>query len=69
MAQARLSMRRIREILRLKAAGLSPRQIAASVGSALSTVQECLRRVSGAGLSWPLPDEMDDVRIPPDAGP
>lgn len=37
-------MRKIREMLRLQFAGMSPRQIAASVGSALSTVQGCLRR-------------------------
>ena len=56
-------MRKIREILRLKCAGLSPRQIAASVGSALSTVQECLRRAVRAQLNWPLPDELDDARL------
>lgn len=53
-------MRKIREILRLKAAGLSPRQIADSVGSALSTVQGCLRRALQAELSWPLPAELED---------
>jgi transposase len=57
-------MRKIREILRLKfAQGLSPRQIAASVGSALSTVQECLRRALQASLGWPLPQELDDARL------
>mgnify|MGYP003537124029 CR=1 FL=1 len=45
MAQARLSVRKIREVLRLKAeARLSDREIAAAIGSARSTVQECLRR-------------------------
>jgi transposase len=56
-------MRKIREILRLDATGLSPRQIAASVGGALSTVQQCLRRAAQVSLSWPLPDELDDERI------
>ncbi len=56
MAQARLSVRKIREVLRLKAeARLSDRQIAAVVGSARSTVQECLRRARAAGIGWPLP--------------
>ena len=32
MAQSRLSMRKIRDVLRLSAAGLSKRQIAASLG-------------------------------------
>ena len=57
MAQARLSVRKIREVQRLKnEAGLSDRQIAAVLGSTRSTVQECLRRARTAGLSWPLPD-------------
>lgn len=56
-------MRKIREILRLRFSGLSPRQIAASVGGALSTIQECLRRAAQASLSWPLPDELDDERL------
>lgn len=50
-------MRKIREVLRLKAeARLSDRQIAAVLGSARSTVQECLRRAREAGLGWPLPE-------------
>jgi DNA-directed RNA polymerase specialized sigma24 family protein len=45
-------MRRIREVLRLKfEAGFSDRQIAAIVGSARSTVQECLRRCREARIS------------------
>jgi len=61
VAQERLSMHTIREILRLRyGAGLSPRQIAASVGSALSTVQTCLRRADAVGVSWPLPEGLDD---------
>ena len=51
VAQARLTVRRIREVLRLKAeARLSHRQIAAVIGSARSTVQECLRRACAAGI-------------------
>ena len=56
-------MRKIREILRLKCSGLSPRQIALSVGAALSTVQECVRRAARASIAWPLPDELDDARL------
>jgi transposase len=56
-------MRKIREILRLKFAGFSPRQIAASLGHALSTIQECLRRAAQASLSWPLPQDLDDARL------
>ncbi len=58
VAQARLSVRKIGEVLRLKAeARLSDRQIAAVIGSARSTVQECLRRVRSAGSGWPVPPE------------
>jgi len=54
-------MRKIREVLRLKyELKLSDRQIAATLGSARSTVQECIRRARAAGLSWPLPAELDE---------
>jgi DNA-binding NarL/FixJ family response regulator len=47
-------VRKIREVLRLKAEGFSDRQIAAAIGSARSTVQECVRRAREAGVTWPL---------------
>ena len=57
-------MRKVREVLRLKfAASLSDRQIAASVGSARSTVQECLRRAAAANVTWPLHDSLDDAQL------
>jgi transposase len=52
-------MRKINEVLRLKAAGLSVREIAANTGAARTTVYEYLVRAEAAGLSWPLPDDMD----------
>jgi len=64
VAQVRLSVRKIREVLRLKAeARLSDRQIAAVIGSARSTVQECLRRTRAAGVTWPLPPECDEEEL------
>ena len=61
MAQQRLPMRKIREILRLKAeTGLSDQRIAEAVGAARSTVQECLRRCRQAGIGYPLPEGLDD---------
>ena len=61
MSQKRLSMRKIREVLRLKfELGLNNRQIAASCKVSHVTVGKYLARFSKAGLSWPLPDEMDD---------
>jgi transposase len=57
-------MRKIREVLRLKfVADLSDRVIARSVGVGRTTVQECLQRARAAGLSWPLPDELDDAQL------
>jgi transposase len=59
-----LSVRKIREVLRLKAeARLSDREIGEAIGSARSTVQECLRRARVAGIGWPLPDDLDDETL------
>ncbi len=56
-------MRKIREVLRLQAAGLKIREIAQSTGAARTTVYEYLVRAEGAGLSWPLPADMDDEAL------
>src|SRR5659263_639671 len=51
VAYRRLSMRRIREILRLKfEAGLSQRAIARAIGVSNSTVSEAFSRLAEAGL-------------------
>jgi hypothetical protein len=63
MSQERLPMRKIREVLRLKAEGLSKRRIAASLGISATAAVECLQRVRRAGLSWPLPDGLDDAAL------
>jgi len=61
MPMERLSMRRIRDVLRLKyAQGLSARAIAASLGLGKGTVGVYLSRARHAGLGWPLPQELDD---------
>jgi transposase len=39
--------------------GLSDRQVAHAIGSSRSTVQQCVRRAREAGLTWPLPEEID----------
>jgi len=56
-------MRKITEALRLKAAGLGNREIAASIGAGKTTVYEILARAEAAGLSWPLPEEIDEVQL------
>jgi transposase len=61
MAGRRLSMRKIKEVLRLNwDQGLSARQIAGSCGMARSTVKEFLNRAQVAGLTWPLSPDIDD---------
>jgi len=64
MAQERLTMRKIREVLRLKwECGLSNRAIARSCSISHSTVGEYVRRAKETGLSWPLPDDLEEERL------
>jgi transposase len=57
-------MRKTREILRLHfESRLVPGQIASICKVSRSTVQRCLERLKAAGLSWPLPAELDDVAL------
>jgi len=61
MAGRRLSMRKLKEVLRLKwQNACSNKQIAKSCNIARSTVREYLRRAQDAGLTWPLAPEVDD---------
>ena len=61
MPAERVSMRRIREILRLKyEAGATERAIARSIGVARSTVALTLERVAAVRLGWPLPVTLTD---------
>jgi transposase len=61
----RLSMRKIKEVLRLKyEAGLGNRQIARSCSINHSTVADYVIRAKAAGLDrWPLPADLDDVAL------
>jgi transposase len=57
-------MRKIKEVLRLKwSCGLSRRGIAKSCAVARSTVDEYVNRAVSAGLSWPLPELLDDAAL------
>jgi transposase len=61
MTQEKLSLRKIREILRLKhEGGLSNRAIARACRISNSTVGDYVVRARRAGLDWPLPDELGE---------
>jgi len=73
-------MRQIKEILRLKYQHqLSVREIARSCGLPPSTVNDYLLRAQAVGLSWPLPEGLEDPQLherllhppptPPEAAP
>jgi transposase len=53
-------MRKIREVLRLKAGGFSKRRIAASLGISATAAMECVQRARRVGLTWPLPEDLSD---------
>lgn len=62
MPNERLSMRKIREILRLKwSMKLCNRQIARCCAVSHNTVREYVNRATKAGLSWPLGPDMVDL--------
>lgn len=56
-------MRCVREILRLKAAGLRDRAIVPRTRVARSTVSEYTSRAVAAGLRWPLLEEVTDSAL------
>ena len=64
MPRPRAAMRKIREVLRLHAAEhLSARAVGIAVGLPRTTVRHYLDRATDAGLSWPLPDALDDREL------
>ena len=57
-------MRKIKEVLRLKyEANLSCRQIAASLKMSVGVISKYTQAAESAGLSWPLPDGVDDATL------
>ena len=64
MPKKRLSMRKIREVLRLKyECGCSNREIGLSCNIGSSTVSDYLQRARMAGIHWPPPDGLDDAAL------
>jgi transposase len=57
-------MRKIKDVLRLKyEADLSCRQIAASLKLSVGVISKYTQAAEAAGLSWPLPDGLDDTTL------
>lgn len=64
MANKRVSMRKIRETLRLYfEAGLSRRAVGRCLHLSTTTVSGYLERLEQAGLSWPLPEALTDAEL------
>jgi transposase len=64
MPTKRLTMRKIREILRLRYdCKLTYGQIATSCRIGRSTASDYLERFKAASLGWPLPSDVDDARL------
>ena len=59
----RLSMRKVREVLRLKHQGRSRAEIAASIGIGESTVSGYISRAEKAGLTWPEASAMTEADV------
>ena len=57
-------MRKLRDVLRFKYESHLPhRDIARACGIGLGTVTAYLQRAGAAGLTWPLPDDLDDTGL------
>src|SRR3954470_13921745 len=64
MPAERLPMRKVREVLRQRyACGASERVIAQSLGIGRTAVGEYIRRAAVIGITWPVPDELDDAAL------
>jgi hypothetical protein len=64
MPAERLSMRQIREVLRLCFESRLPqRAVARSLGLGQGTVSGYLSRARATGIAWPLPEDLDDARL------
>jgi transposase len=59
-AKRELTMRQLRQMLRLHYDGVSAREIGRRLGAARSTIQDNLKRAKEAGLGWPLGADLTD---------
>src|SRR5437879_7435460 len=60
----RMSMRKIKEVLRLRfELQLGQREIARACSISQGAVHNYLKKAAGAGIGWPLPEDWDEKRI------
>lgn len=60
-AHRELTMRQIRQMLRLAPDGVSARDLGPTLGVARSAIHDNLKRASTAGLVWPLAGDLTDA--------
>ena len=63
MPRERLPMRKIRDVLRLRAGDMSKRRIAVSLSLGRTAVREYIDRAAHVGVSWPLPEKLSDEEL------
>jgi transposase len=63
MPGVRTSMRKIREVLRLRERGRTVAEIGRALGIAAGTAWTYATRLKAAGVTWPLPPDMDDAAL------
>ena len=64
MPAERITMRKLREILRLLSVGdVKIQEIARRTGAAPSAVRETIKRIAAAHLSWPPPEGLSDAEL------
>src|SRR5438876_11290841 len=64
MAGMRMSMRKIREVLRLThELGLRVRQVHEATGVGKTAVSEYVNRAKVVGITWPIPSEISDAEL------
>ena len=64
MANRRMTMRKIRETLRLRhEAGMSVRQISSHTDTSVGAIQNLLNKAARARVGWPLPEELADEAL------
>jgi hypothetical protein len=64
MPATRITMRKIRDVLRLRlSAELSIREISRSTKLSVGGIQKLLTKATALNLGWPLPDDLDDNQL------